>query len=176
MAEIPAALLHRYAGLGVLLLAWFGLIHILPRTAVRYLPKELIPGPFFAAAVFIPCVAERHVVPAALFFGLVCVLNCLYIFAWEHTGATGEAHTTTRIGVRLLTPLACFCAVGPLVWLAFAPELAPIWVAIGSAAALLFALDRARGRLSRTTLRAAADLVLLTPLLLVPLQLATLPR
>jgi len=164
MAAMPAALLHRYAALGVLLVGWFGLIHLLPMSATLRLPKELIPGPFFAAAVFLPC----RLPAISLFFGLLCVQNCMYIYAWEHHGATRAAHGTTRLGVRMLTPLTLLCIVGPLTLLSFDREAAPIGIAIAGAAALLLGLDRVRGRVERTNLRAAADLVLLTPLLFAP--------
>ena len=96
------------------------------------------------------------------------MLNCMYIFAWEHPVATSEAHPTTRAGIRWLTPVAVACAVAPIALLWFDRELAPVWAAIAGAAALLLGLNRMRGRMERTTLRAAADLVLLTPLLLAP--------
>ena len=54
------------------------------------LPKEIAVGICFAAATFIPTVA-RHpelrlaLLPSALLFGALCSLNCLYIYAWEHT-------------------------------------------------------------------------------------------
>jgi hypothetical protein len=47
-------------------------------------------------------------------------------------------------------------------------ELAPLFLAISLAAALLLLLDRAHLFFDRTHLRAAADLVLLTPLLVAP--------
>jgi len=170
MVAIPAALLHLYAALGVLLVAWFALIHLLPGPSLCRLPKELIPGPFFAVAVFIPCLGQLtfRLALAALFLALLCVLNCLSIFAWEHTGESVAAHPATRTGVRILTPLALACIAGPPALLPFASELAPIWIAIAGSAALLLRLDRAGARLDRTTLRATADLVLLTPLAIAP--------
>jgi hypothetical protein len=48
------------------------------------------------------------------------------------------------------------------------PDQRPIAVACTLAAGLLLALDRNRKRLSRVSQRAAADMALLTPLLLLP--------
>jgi hypothetical protein len=46
----------------------------------------------------------------------------------------------------------------------------PLLAAIALAALLLLAIDALRERLGRTTLRALADLVLLTPLLLIGMR------
>ena len=164
-----------YVTLGALLLAWFGLIHLQGNDKPETLPKELAPGAFFAAAVFLPILpaastAAISVLLTACLFGMVCSLNCLYIFAWEHDAhQQAHAHATTRMGIRWLTPLAVFCAAAPMAEIRFAPpELAPVLFAIALAAALLLGLDRAHVHLDRTNLRAAADLALLTPLVVAP--------
>lgn len=177
LRDLTVVQLRLYVALGVLLLGWFGLIHFYRKDKPESLPKELAPGAFFAAAVFLPILPEAGLPAAnpgaisllltACMFGMVCSLNCLYIFAWEHDAhEPTHAHPTTRVAVRWLTPLAIFCLVAPLVGMAFAPpDLRLILFAIALAAALLPGLDRVRVHLDRTKLRAAADLVLLTPLL-----------
>jgi hypothetical protein len=64
-----------------------------------------------------------------------------------------------------LTSLTVATLVIALAALPLAP---PIFLAIAISAGLLLGLDRIHARLDPTTLRAAADLVLLTPILLAP--------
>jgi hypothetical protein len=164
LGQIPAELLRRYCVLASLLLVWFALIHL----TAKSLPKEIVPGPFFAAAVFMP-VFRPSMIPAVAAFALVCTLNCLSIYAWEHPGLQRAPSMSTRVGTRFLIPLGILATVLPLALIpAAAPGLAPILVAISLAAALLLALDRLHARFEPTNLRAAADLVLLTPLAIAP--------
>jgi len=159
-----------YLLLAALLLVYFLLIHAEGRSSQR-LPKELAVGVFFSAAVFIPTVSRDAslrpmLLPAAFVFAALCSLNCLFIYAWEHTSGSPPVHAATRLALRFLRPLAlATIAAGLTVSLSRHPG-APIALACAMAAALLLLLDRNRRRLSRTTLRAAADLCLLTPLLL----------
>lgn len=148
--------------LGALLVGWFVVIH----SGEKPLPKEFVVGMFFAAAVFVPTVARSPelrgelLLPAAL-FGALCCLNCLFIFAWEHEGlreARGHrftllaAHWVVWLGVGLT--VVCFF---------LGSEIAR---AVGCSAGLLVVVHLLRGRVDRITLRALADLVLLTPLVM----------
>jgi hypothetical protein len=148
-------------GLGALLVGWFVVIH----AGEKPLPKEFVVGAFFAAAVFVPTVArrielQRELLLPAVLFGTLCCLNCLFIFAWEHDGL-GEVrgHRFTVLAARWVAWLgvglavSCLCLRGP------------IFAAVGISAGLLVGVHLARRRVERTTLRALADLVLLTPLL-----------
>ena len=170
LPTLHAEAIHLYLIEGSFLAGYFLLIH-----AVSYtprIPKEFAVGLFFAAATFIPTVARRPdlrvplLAPALLFAGL-CTLNCLFIYAWEHPGdTTTTAHITTRAAVRHLRSLAAIllvAALGLLVTETFMPW--KILAAIAASIVLLLILDRCRGRLTPTTLRAAADLALLTPAL-----------
>ena len=173
---LPAAL-RLYALLGALLAGWFLLIHT--RLAhERRLPKELAVGLFFAAAIFIPTVARRPdlrlplFAPAAL-FAAVCTLNCMVLYAWEHPGSRSNANWTTRVATHHLTRIAVgILGVALLTFATFALRLSPapwpIAVACAASVLLLLLLNRNRSRLSPLNLRAAADLALLTPLLLAP--------
>ena len=166
----PPLISRLYLALAALLFLWFATIHLFANR--KPLPKELIPGPFFAAAVFIPAIAASSLALcfAALCFAFLCVLNCLYIYAWEHSQQTSATtHPTTRLALRFLTPLTILAAVLPLTLIPAEPELAPVLSAISLAAVMLLALNNLRSHLDRTHLRAAADFVLLTPLLIVPL-------
>ena len=164
------AMLRLYAGLGGLLAIWLGIVHLLPRVNVRPIPKELAVGVFFSAAVFIPAWAfmpAGGLLLATLVTANLCSLNCLFIYAWEHS-AHGEAHASTRLGLARLREIAVGSILLPLALLVVAPAQAPIMIAASLAAGLLIALDRVRRRLEQTTLRAAADAALLTPLLVLP--------
>jgi hypothetical protein len=123
--------------------------------------------------------------PAAILFACICTLNCLYLYAWEHptpsrhTGAPGrrslpagvEAHATTRWATAHLPHLA----IGTLTLATATAAISlphhetglPALACALSAAALL-ALNHLRHQIPPIRLRAAADLALLTPLLLLP--------
>jgi hypothetical protein len=181
-AATLAALLHAldpaairlYLIEGALLAGWFVILHA-TRSAHR-LPKEIAVGIFFSAAIFIPTVARSpslhaSLLPAAILFAALCSLNCLFIYAWEHPTPTPARapHPTTRLAIAhlpALTVVAIIAAAGlALLGVACAK---PIAAACAFSTALLLALHRNRRHLSRTGLRAAADLALLTPLLLLP--------
>jgi hypothetical protein len=168
-----------------------------PTPQSRRLPKELAVGLFFPAAVFIPTLARTTpspsalhllgrtatwlrptLLPAALLFACVCTLNCLYLYAWEHPTARLQpphdtAHSTTRWATAHLTHLALAAlilstAVAALCLPhhALATGLPALACALSAAALLL--LNTLRRHISTLHLRAAADLVLLTPILLLP--------
>jgi hypothetical protein len=169
----PAAI-RLYLIEGALLFAWFVILHT-TRSAHR-LPKEIAVGLFFSAAVFIPTVGREpglraEFVPAAILFGVLCSLNCLFIFAWEHDVLRDNAaHASTRLALAHLPALAVTAAIVGAALTFIAPIPAKhIAAACGLAALLLLALHRNRRRHSRIDLRAAADLALLTPILLLPL-------
>jgi hypothetical protein len=190
--------LHLYVLLAALLAAWMVLIHVrpLPNGTTRRLPKELAVGIFFPAAIFIPTLARTTptpdalhllgwaatwlrpiLLPAAILFACVCTLNCLYLYAWEHPAPRLQAPTTTHSTTRWATAHLTHLAIAILVLstataavslpLHALPTALPAIACALSATALL-ALNTLRHRLSPIHLRAAADLVLLTPLLLLP--------
>ncbi len=166
---IPAPMLRLYVALAVLLAAWYAVVHTFGRD--WKLPKELMTGVFCAAAAFIPewsrgRLDDRWLTFAAALYGLLIALNCWLIYSWEHDGVE-RAHLTTRLAVRLIVPVGIATVALPLAATQLgAAEMAPVFVAISLSAALLMALNQMRGSLDRTDLRAAADVVLLTPLLL----------
>ena len=186
-------LLHRLDGgalrlqalLASLLFAYFFLIHIFPSTSLatetgaHRLPKELAVGIFFPAAVFVPTVARvphlrALLVPNALIFAAVCTLNCLFLYAWEHPGVRSSAHWTTRFATRHLASLSSITAIlsFTLAFMEHRHVSTPLWLlafACGCSASLLLLLHTLQRRISAIHLRAAADLVLLTPALLIPL-------
>ncbi|MEO6923224.1 MAG: hypothetical protein ABI142_05315 [Bryocella sp.] len=166
-ALMPAAL-RLYALMGVLLVTYFFLIHV-ARPGAKRLPKEFAVGIFFPAAVFIPTVArvpalQRALLPEALLFAAVCTLNCLFVYSWEHLPPYKLAHWTTRLALRKLPFVTALVAAVAL--LLAVERHSAVAVAVGASALLLLTLETSRRRLSMTHLRAAADLALLTPLLL----------
>jgi len=168
-----------YALLGSMLFAWFLLIHArgLPGRDAHRLPKEIAVGICFPAAVFIPTVARfpalrLPLLPHATLFAAVCSLNCLFIYAWEHPDARPRAHWTTRYATRHLTAFTAAVLIAAITIAAMTgikhkgPW--PLALACALSALALLALNRYRSRIQPITLRAAADLALLTPLLFLP--------
>ena len=166
---LPDATLHLYALLGTLLAGWLLLVHA--RLSEPRLPKELAVGVFFAAATFIPSIAlhpelRLRLVPAAALLGVVCTLNCLFLYAWEHPRSRQMAHWTTRWATAHLTLLSLLALAAAALLLRLQPALA---AACGLSVAALLLLNVLRFRIKSLHLRALADAALLTPLLLLPL-------
>ncbi len=169
--------LRLYTLLATFLAAYLLLIHTRADSAHR-LPKELAVGIFFPAAIFIPTIARLpqlrlELLPVALLLAALCSLNCLFLYAWEHPGLRPRAHVTTRWATRRLVSLTASVAALSLLLAvcdAAIPELRHSSIAllacISISSLLLLLLHRLRRRLEPTHLRALADLVLLTPLLL----------
>jgi hypothetical protein len=174
LPRLEPAAIRLYLILGAFVFGYFVLIHV-TRSAHR-LPKEIAVGICFAAATFIPTVA-RHpdlrlaLVPPALLFGALCSLNCLYIYAWEHTHHRRDIHIhpITRLALRHLGLLTTVLAASSAA-LAFFDRQSPwpISCAIAIAAIFLLLLHYRHHALEPVTLRAAADLALTTPILLLP--------
>lgn len=186
LPSLTAQSMRLYLILGAMLFTYFILIHASRSSVMEKtirLPKELAVGVFFSAATFIPTVAREPalrlaLLPGALLFALVCSLNCVFIYAWEHSGTTAFTHVArhpaphpaTGLALRFLPRIAIASAACGVVlaWMAHGlPWSIP--AACAMASALLLLLHRNRRRFDSTTLRAAADLCLLTPLLLLPL-------
>jgi hypothetical protein len=181
LPRITPEALHLYLILGGLLIGYFILIHATSGPTAsegssHRLPKEFAVGLFFAAATFIPTVARRPdlrlpLFPPALLLASLCILNCLFIYAWEHEPIKAPttypaAHATTRLALRNLRILATTAALTGLALTVLdhsAPW--PLSAACTLSIALLLTLDVRRHHIRATTLRVAADLALLTPLL-----------
>lgn len=181
----PAAM-RLYALLAALLCAWFLLIHArpLPGDGSHRLPKELAVGVFFPAAVFIPTVARLpqlriDLLPVALLLAATCSLNCLFLYAWEHPADRSYAHWSTRWATRHMVALTSAIAVLSLFWLFTAQRLIDptdlrhgtlvLTACICTSTVFLLLLHLIRRRLQPVHLRAIADLVLITPLIVIPL-------
>jgi hypothetical protein len=176
LPHLEPAALHLYLILGGLLAGYFILIHAASNQTAHRLPKEIAVGVFFASAVFIPTVA-RHpdlrftLLPAALLFAAVCSLNCLFIYAWEHPSPNPTAHATTRFSLRHLPFLATLIPAFAAALICLQKTQQAPWsvpTACALSATLLLLLHHHRSAIAPVTLRASADLALITPLLLLP--------
>lgn len=171
--HLPAAALHLFLILGTALAGYFVLIHA--TSGAHRLPKELAVGLFFSAAVFIPTIARLphpQQVPfalAAALFAALCCLNCLCIYAWEHPHPSliATPHPLTEIASRHRRLAATLLLLVALVSTSAAPH-PSLAASVALSALALLLVDRYRYRLAPVTLRAAADLVLLSPLLISP--------
>jgi hypothetical protein len=184
LPRLEPAALHLYLILGGLLAGYFILIHATPQAAptkaAPRLPKEIAVGIFFAAAIFIPTVARRPdlrapLLPAAFLFAALCSLNCLFIYAWEHPrpDPSHPAHATTRFALSHLPflTISILLVAAALVFLALAKTHQAPWpipTACALSSTLLLLLHHRRRSIAPITLRAAADLALITPLILLP--------
>ena len=165
-ALMPPPLRERNSVLAAAALVYFSRVHLPRRAAPRFplISKELLVGLLFAAGcaaptlLRLPAAQMSALLPAALFFAALAGLNCHAIDRWE-------APSPGRI-----LPLAFALAAAGLVLAAIVlpaqPRLAALLFSGALAAALLALLDCLRSRLAPLTLRASADLVLLTPLAL----------
>jgi hypothetical protein len=172
LPRIPERAIRLYLILGGLVFGYFVIIHA-TRSAHR-LPKEIAVGVCFAAATFIPTVARRPelrlpLLAPALLLAALCSLNCLFIYAWEHPGGVGQRpHPITAAALARLHGLAVtiFALCAGLAWFDRG-ALWPLYGAVAASTVALGGLNLSRQRISMLSLRAAADLALLTPLALV---------
>lgn len=148
-AFLPFSLLFRYLVVVALLALYFALIHLWKNSA--RLPKEILVGVFFSAAVFLPSFESTQIANAILFGGL-CTLNGLFIRNWEV-----DHNTRPELWAIALT-IACAIQA----FINNASEL-PMCMALSSA--FLLILHSVRARITPVTLRSCADFSLLTPLL-----------
>lgn len=172
LPRIPEAAIRLYLVLGGLVFGYFVIIHA-TRSAHR-LPKEIAVGVCFAAATFIPTISRDPqlrlpLLGPALMFAAVCSLNCLFIYAWEHAVPSGQSpHPVTTIAIRYLVQLTVTTSGLSAIFAILSSHAARLLYASVSMAALaLFVLHLLRRHLSALELRAAADLALLTPLVLI---------
>jgi hypothetical protein len=181
LPRLEAEAIHLYLILGVVVSGYFILIHAAGSTATQKrvahrFPKEIAVGLCFAAATFIPTVARRPdlrlpLLPSAILFTALCSLNCLFIYAWEHAAPNPNqrTHAITRLALRNLTPLTIAVAVFSIALTLLDHKSPwPIPCATAISATLLLLLHKQRHAIPQVILRAAADLALTTPLLLLP--------
>ena len=171
---MPVVARERNSMLAAAALVYFTRVHAGHRPAPvlpQVLSKELLVGVLFTCGCVLPALSRAPfwpvILPAAFFIPLAWV-NCRAIDHWEGASPPLDPYsivaTAGAIGVSGLAMAAVLCSWEPR---------AAAMIAAGAVSALLLAwLDGKRGRLAPVTLRAAADLVLLMPGLLVALAWA----
>ena len=173
VARMPDSLLAAYCVLGALSLLYLGLVH-LPAgtrgTSLHYFPKELVTALLFAAASALPAWDEARRRAAGMprhhpllllcpLFAMLCWLNCVAIEDWE------QRRRSHRIA--LIAGLAFFASCLSLFVLHTQPARG-LAVAGAVSGALFLVLDRSP--LKPGGRRIAADLALLTPILLIVVE------
>jgi len=181
---MPVAARERNSVLVAAGLAYFSSVHagrVFPRFLSRLLrpllTKETLVAVIFTAACALPTLSRAasgssmrsgsplwFLAPAVGYFAIVAWLNCRSIERWEAEEVCSFGNDSKRSGMFLQAMgvgLAGILLAGAL----SSNHRIALLVGSGAAAAFLLALlDRVRGRLTPLALRAAADLVLLTPL------------
>ncbi len=157
-------------GLLALMVGHFWLTHGWPGGRwAAYVPKEAVVGAMFSAgSAFFVAYRSHHFAGAPwlgiILFAGVCFLNCALITLWErHAEDLSERSSLLNAFPRLSARLGLLCLL--LAGLALAARSISV-VPIAVSALLLAALDHHRNSLSTDALRVLADLVLLTPCLL----------
>lgn len=173
-------ILEAYVVLGLLVLLYFFLIHGKRRSAEQWLPKELFVGFIFAAVTALPIwmrVRERsrELEIGIVLFAVACWLNCVAIEWWENAGTGGvvekkwHAHISTRwLGRHLAGTSLILASVGFVCWLLWASPYRNVALACCISGILFSVLDVFRVQIGARWLRIAADVSLLTPVLLMP--------
>ena len=174
LSLMPTGARERNSLLAAAALVYFTRVHtprgpsVAPRRLLGPLvPKELAVGLIFSTACALPAVSRALTLPdapicplgtVAAYFALLAWLNCRLIERWECGAPPPAAEQPGAPSLLALggAGLAALLSAGH-------PRAAALLLA-GSASALLLALlDRWRERMTPLALRAAADLVLLTP-------------
>ncbi len=168
---MPAAIRDRNALLGVAALVYFSGVHAPGLRSLRLLPKELVVGVLFTAGCALPTLTRmwlwhgpsttlRLLLMAVTMLAALAWLNCHAIEQWE----SGSPRRIDGIMIASAT-LTCACLTVAAEAGGSATRLAVLMACTATSAALLGVLDASRTRISPTVLRAAADLVLLTPIM-----------
>ena len=169
VARMPRSLIADYCVLGALSLLYLGLVHLPARArgkSLRYFPKEFVVALLFAAASALPAWDEarrramgmpRHhpLLLLCPIFAALCWLNCVAIEDWEHHRRSWRIQWLAVLTIAASSAALFELMNRPARWLAVAAILS---------AAIFLSLDRSR--LTATGRRIAADLALLTPLIL----------
>jgi hypothetical protein len=164
---------------GALALIYLAINHWLGRTW-RYLPlKEITIGFLFAAGTLVallpatPPATSRFLV-CAISFASLCALNCIAIASWERDLDEGQGNISIATRFPALRAwmgrISFALALASLAAAIILRSAALLLGCVGLSALLLALLDDWRGTLRQDTRTAMADLVLLTPLLVLGLN------
>jgi hypothetical protein len=168
VVRMPAAIRDRNSVLAAAALVYFSGVHSTARLPVwlrKLVSKEFLVGLLFTAGSIAPAIARVPAMewPFRACFAIFVTLawcNCSAIESWESSRMhSGVLPRTALLGI------AAIAASGALAFLNW--RLSALACSAGISALLLALLDRKQAEISRLTLRALADLVLLTPLVAV---------
>ena len=168
MLRMPLAVRDHNAVLAAAALAYFSGVHSrarFPEWLRKLASKEVLVGFLFTAGCVAPTLSRLHSPDWPFFaclplFVALAWVNCSAIENWEsHSGQTGLLLRASFLGIAGLAACEAFALSDP--------RASALACCAGASALLLSLLDRSRDRFSPVTMRAFADLVLLTPLLLV---------
>lgn len=173
LREMPAAIRERNSVLALAALVYFAAIHSRRNGTAetqsaslgwpRILTKETFVGLLFALVCAAPA-ATRSTHGLAL---LIAPVAACFLLAWLNCWLIEHWDSGVSVGIRLPLALSGLTLGAAALAFLFAAHTAAAFLAALSLSALLLAwLDRKRARLEALHLRAAADLVLLTPLLI----------
>ncbi len=169
-ALMPAAIRERNAVLGAAALVYFSGVHAPGLRWLRLLPKELVVGVLFTAGCALPTLTRMWLGHGAssMVHLLLMAVTMLAALAWLNCHAIERWESESRRGIDGImvasATLTCACLMVGAAMGGSAPRLAELMACAATSAALLGVLDALRARVSPMALRAAADLVLLTPL------------
>ena len=174
---MPVVARERDSVLAAAALAYFTRVHSTRRLPSRrvsgFLPffrKELLVGLLFTAACVLPALSRASgtslglfpLTVAAIVFALLAWLNCHAIDRWENRKPAQRSPIFRQACVLALAGLLLAAILFPA-----QPRAAALVLAAAVSSLLLGLLDLVRARLTSLALRAAADLVLLTPVALI---------
>jgi len=176
---MPATLREHNSVLAAAALAYFSGVHSRRRPPAWLAPllsKEFLVGVIFTAGCALPAWSRLRALPAsgspfwtvwlpAAYCAALAWFNCHAIGHWEQRPRGRNATGVLPLGCAL----GCAGLFLAVLTSTAQPRTAALLLAVSASALLLAWLDRLRNRISPLALRAAADLVLLTPLLLIPM-------
>jgi hypothetical protein len=173
VGRMPAVVRDRNSILAAATLVYFSGVHSITHlpgwlrklVSRRILSKEFLVGLLFTAGSVAPVIARVHVVDwpfcaCFMIFALLAWTNCFAIETWESSRIqNGVMLRATTLGVVAIAVSVVFAHLN---W-----RISALLFAAACSALLLALLARKRATVSPLTLRALADLVLLTPILAV---------
>jgi hypothetical protein len=171
-AFMPVLARERNSILAAASLVYFTRVHT-GRKHSPFLSKEFLVGLLFTAGCALPALSRAgfntgtqtwSLLILIVFFAMLAWLNCHAIDRWEANPAHSQSQT-------IQVPATLLAIAGLLLAAILSSHPRPaVLLTTGAVAALLVAmLDKLSNRLTPIALRAAADLALLTPLLLIPI-------
>jgi hypothetical protein len=184
-SRLHAAALRRDSLIGLATLAYFSGVHggrqprwmDWLRARISGVSRELVVGVIFSAGCVLPVLpsAQAGVVrvcallalPSAAFAALAW-LNVKAIGCWEEWVQPPRSASGLK---QIALWLALACGVCSIAFATLEPRAALLLALVAASSLLLVWLDGMRDRMDAVSLRAAADLVLLTPLALIPIEL-----